>query len=198
MATKTRVKFETGKFKRELFKNLVEDQTTRLVKYAMEEIKNIGKQIETYNSRNHMDDTGNLLDSLCWGVSYNGKLVDYGFYRDKQASRESWLHAFSERAVAVNGRALAEEYIQKYGASYTNGWKIFWGILARYWGYWEKGFTMVGKNHRTKIEGVMILTQNYDKIKRDLKPARTRINIHIEKYASKSLRSAARRNFYTP
>lgn len=188
MATKTRVKFETGKFKRELFKNLVEDQTTRLVKYAMEEIKNIGNQIQTYNSRNHMDDTGNLLDSLCWGVSYNGKLVDYGFYRDKQASRESWLHAFSERAVAVNGRDLAEEYIQKYGASYTNGWKIFWGILAPYWGYWEKGFTMKKRGTPVGFYKFAVMTQRYDAIKRVLTPPMTkRLHIGVNKYNSATL-----------
>lgn len=190
MATKTLVKFETGKFKRELFKNLVEDQTHRLVNYAMEEIKNIGNQIQTYNSRNHMDDTGNLLDSLCWGVSYNGKLVDYGFYRDKQASRESWLHAFSERAVAVNGRDLAEEYIKKYGASYTNGWKIFWGILAPYWGYWEKGFTMKVRGKQVG-EGKLyfpVMTQRYDAIKRVLTPPMTkRLHIGVNKYDSATL-----------
>lgn len=190
MATKTRVKFETGKFKRELFKNLVEDQTTRLVKYAMEEIKNIGNQIQTYNSRNHMDDTGNLLDSLCWGVSYNGKLVDYGFYRDKQASRESWLHAFSERAVAVNGRDLAEEYIQKYGAAYTNGWKIFWGVLAPYWGYWEKGFKMKVRGKQVKDEKLYfpVMTQRYDAIKKVLTPpVIKRLHIGVNHYQPDTL-----------
>ena len=43
-----------------------------------------------------------------------------------------------------------------------------------------------------------LLAKHYDKIKKDLKPAKMRFNVHVEKYASKSLASSAKKNLKNP
>ena len=175
-----------------MMKNVVAEQNRRLVEYAKEKILAIGNQIQTYHSRNHMDRTGNLLDSLLWGVSYEGKLVEGGFYRDAQARGESYLHEwFSgdvKYLIPVNGRQLAQTYMQKYGNNGAKGWRVFFAILAPYWGYWEKGFTMKsgGGDSRiprsTRFMQFSVMTQFYDEIKKDLKPARVRFRVSVAKY----------------
>ena len=175
-----------------MMKNVVAEQNRRLVEYAKENILAIGNQIQTYHSRNHMDRTGNLLDSLLWGVSYEGKLVEGGFYRDAQARGESYLHEwFSgdvKYLIPVKGRQLAQTYMQKYGNNGAKGWRVFFAILAPYWGYWEKGFTMKsgggdsGMPRSTRFMQFAVMTQFYDEIKKDLKPARVRFRVSVAKY----------------
>lgn len=162
---------------------VVDEQTQRLIDYAKKEVVAIGNLMESYYGPNHLDRTGNLIDSLCWGVSYGGKLQDSGFYRAKKAVKESQLHAWSERWVPVNGRALAEKYLQTFGNNGARGWKVFWAILAPYWGYWEKGFTI--KHHGVPKAHLQwaVMTVHYDKIKQDLKaPMRKRIRISVNLY----------------
>lgn len=182
-----------------MMKNVVAEQNRRLVEYAKEKILAIGNQIQTYHSRNHMDRTGNLLNSLCWGVSYNGKLVEGGFFRDAVLNNkgiaktsESFLHEwFSgdvKYLIPVNGRQLAQTYMQKYGNNGAKGWRVFFAILAPYWGYWEKGFTMKsgggdsGIPRSTRFMQFSVMTQFYDEIKKDLKPARVRFRVSVAKY----------------
>ena len=182
-----------------MMKNVVAEQNRRLVEYAKEKILAIGNQIQTYHSRNHMDRTGNLLNSLCWGVSYNGKLVEGGFFRDAVLNNkgiaktsESFLHEwFSgdvKYLIPVNGRQLAQTYMQKYGNNGAKGWRVFFAILAPYWGYWEKGFTMKsgggdsGIPRSTRFMQFAVMTQFYDEIKKDLKPARVRFRVSVAKY----------------
>lgn len=182
-----------------MMKNVVAEQNRRLVEYAKEKISAIGNQIQTYHSRNHMDRTGNLLNSLCWGVSYNGKLVEGGFFRDAVLNNkgiaktsESFLHEwFSgdvKYLIPVNGRQLAQTYMQKYGNNGAKGWRVFFAILAPYWGYWEKGFTMKsgggdsGIPRSTRFMQFSVMTQFYDEIKKDLKPARVRFRVSVAKY----------------
>lgn len=182
-----------------MMKNVVAEQNRRLVEYAKEKILAIGNQIQTYHSRNHMDRTGHLLNSLCWGVSYNGKLVEGGFFRDAVLNNkgiaktsESFLHEwFSgdvKYLIPVNGRQLAQTYMQKYGNNGAKGWRVFFAILAPYWGYWEKGFTMKsgGGDSRiprsTRFMQFSVMTQFYDEIKKDLKPARVRFRVSVAKY----------------
>lgn len=66
--------FSPARIKKEAEEYLVSVQTEKLIEYAKEEIVKLGDKIQTYNSRNHMDRTGNLLNSLCWGVAYKGEL----------------------------------------------------------------------------------------------------------------------------
>lgn len=175
-----------------MMKNVVAEQNRRLIEYAKEKILAIGNQIQTYHSRKHMGSTGNLLDSLLWGVSYEGKLVEGGFYRDAQARGESYLHKWFSGDVKyhipVNGRQLAQTYMQKYGNNGAKGWRVFFAILAPYWGYWEKGFIMKsgggdsGIPRSTRFMQFAVMTQFYDEVKQDLKPARVRFRVSVAKY----------------
>lgn len=193
---------------------VVEEQTNRLIEYAKDQMQKIGEMIQSYPKAHHMDDTGNLLDSLCWGVSYDGKLVEGGFFREPQASYPSYLHGRSyvqfknkdkrslfygqwdemDAGEPVYGHQIASNYINKYGGKCPSGqWKVFVAILAPYWGYWEKGFNMKGK-HGSTFQRFIVMSQFYDRIKQDLKPARVRFRVSVAKYASKSLYAQARKN----
>ena len=177
-------------------KNLIEEQNRRLIAYAENKIVEIGDKIKSYNSKHNMDRTGNLLNSLCWGVSYQGKLIGSGFYRDA-TTRGAWigdgyystsfLHEFFGSQVftmyPVNGRQLAEEYIQRNGNTGSRGWKVFFAILAPYWGYWEKGFTLTSFGKERRRRQFAVMAQVYDQVRRDLKPAKKYyFNVSVPKY----------------
>lgn len=208
------VGFNGAKLVDSMMKDIIKQQRALFVDYAEKTIKEIGDTIKAYHSRNNMDRTGNLLDSLCWGVSYQGKLMDSGFYRPAQASMESGLHEWSTASfrdkygtyaekinadTPVNGHQLAEEYIARAGNLSSKGWKVFFAILAPYWGYWEKGFTLrtgFGAKRNERFLQFAVMTQFHDKVKADLKPARIRFNVSVAKYASKSLFSQAKKTWY--
>lgn len=190
--------WDANNMKEQLFAILSAEQNKRLIDYAKGKIVEIGQAIEQYHSAHHMGRTGNLLNSLCWGVSYNGSLIEGGFYRDAvlhnngiDGSSTSYLHEWfggdEKYLEPVDGRQLAEGYLQTYGNNGAKGWRVFFAILAPYWGYWEKGFTMnskfgAGKSGISGFYQFAVLTYFYDSIKKDLKPARTRLRVSVRKY----------------
>ena len=213
MATRTRVKFNAQKWAQEVFKNASEEQTRRLIEYAKQEIVKIGNMILTYHSRNHMDRTGNLLNSLCWGVMYKGTMKGHGFLRDEvlrprgvEGSSDSYLHEFFERTEVVEGRKLAEQYIASYRGT-SDGWRVFFAILAPYWGYWESGFrlksgggsTYKGTSRENRIPKSMgfrqfaVMSQFFDEIRMDLKPAKVSLTVYVPKYSYKNTRYMGKR-----
>ena len=179
--------------------NAVAYNNSRLVEYAKETILKIGNKINTYHSKHNMDRTGNLLNSLCWGVSYKGKLVDGGFFRDavhnsKGISRtsESFLHEWfsgdEKYLIPVDGRKLAEEYLRKVGNTGSTGWKVFFAILAPYWGYWEEGFNMKVRGKSMGFFQFAVMAETYDQVRRDLKPARKYyFNVSVPQYSHQKL-----------
>lgn len=181
-------------------KELFDEQTNRLVQYAMSEIIKIGDKITTYHSANHMDRTGNLLNSLCWGVSFEGTLKQFGFYRkpilrDKGISKTStsylheWFSGDEKYLYPVDGRKIATRYLESYGNNGAKGWKVFFAILAPYWGYWEKGFKMKsGFGHKENYMRFAVMTQEYDQVKNDLRPARVRFRVSVNKYQHEILK----------
>ena len=205
-----------------MMKIIVEEQNRRLIDYAAGEnglVYQIGDRIKQYHSRHNMDRTGNLLDSLLWGVSYQGKLVKGGFYRETPAAIEdSGLHEWSKVSfrdketggwiedvsaeTPVNGRQLADAYLTKYGNNGARGWRVFFAILAPYWGYWEEGFTFKGGGGNSPLPShqkflkFAVMTEFHDVAKNDLKPMRVRIRTHVEKYTSLKLYKRAKKDFY--
>lgn len=176
---KSQVKFNSKALEKAITDRLIPVQTAQLVAYAKDTIQKIGNAIQAYHSRNHMDRTGNLLNSLCWGVSYRGELAEAGYYREASSLRQSYLHEWSKEysnAFPVEGHAAAANYIQKYGATYTDGWRVFFAILAPYWGYWEEGFTFRSKR-RTGFMQFAVMTQFYDTVTKELKPAKVYFRI---------------------
>ena len=137
-----------------------------------------------------MDRTGNLLDSLCWGVMYEGRLKAYGFYRQQQrAEKESHLHEFWPDwswIFPVYGRGEAELFLKN--VKFRNSgmkWSVFFAILAPYWGYWESGFTL--KRGRTKRHlQFRVMVKMYDEMSANLRPAKPHIEVHVEKYQHKA------------
>lgn len=215
MANNTRV---TGmnaylnKWAKDLTKELVDEQTKRFVEYAKAKIVEIGDYISNNaESENQMDRTGHLLNSLCWGVSYDGKLLKSGFYRKETLHKgrakgwttdgkpimtsESNLHEWSPTIsdmFPVNGRQLAKEYLDSYGNNGSRGWRVFFAILAPYWGYWEKGFRFHARGGKGFMQ-FAVMTHFYDEVRRDLKPARTRFRSSVPKYNISKLEQRAMR-----
>lgn len=203
--------FSPARIKKEAANYLIPIQTERLIEYAKAEIVKLGNKIQEYNSRNHMDRTGNLLNSLCWGVYYQGKMKGSGFFRkettqDKgiEGTSQSYLHEFFERTDTVNGRQMAQEFIDSY-KGFSEGWTIFFAILAPYWGYWEGGFTMKtglkqdddGNWHFTKklFMHHQAMTYVYDDVRMDLKPKTKHLDVYIPKYSYKNPRYKNKRGY---
>lgn len=161
----------------------VAEQNRRLVEYAKEKILQIGNMIRTYNSRHHMDRTGNLLDSLCWGLSYRGKLIESGFYREQRATELSYLHEwFYDNAEPVGGHVLASNFIKQMANLGYSGWRLFFAVLAPYWGYWEEGFSFKG----TKFLRFAVMTEFHDVIKGELSPAKVSFRTKAPEYSAES------------
>ena len=185
--------------KKQMMENVVAYNNARLVDYAKETIAKIGNKIKSYHSKNNMDRTGNLLNSLCWGVSYKGNLVEGGFFRDAvlndkgiAKTSESFLHEWfsgdEKYLIPVNGRQLAEEYLQKVGNTGSSGWKVFFAILAPYWGYWEEGFNMKAKGKSIGFFKFSVMAETYDQVRKDLKPARKYyFNVSVPQYSHQKL-----------
>ena len=203
--------FNPAKIKKEAEAYAIPLQTEKLIEYAKEEIMKLGKKIQEYHSQNHMDRTGNLLNSLCWGVCCQGKMKGSGFFReetlqDKGMDRNtsSFLHEFFDNAEEFKGRQMAEEFIENY-KGYTEGWTIFFAILAPYWGYWEGGFTMKtglkqdeqGHWHFTKrlFMHHQAMTYVYDDVRMDLKPKTKHISVYVPKYSDKNPKYKNRKGY---
>lgn len=168
----TRVRFSKSEFRKELMKRkrLVEkEQTARLIAYAQEEMQRMGNLISQIITNVDWN-TGNLLDSLCWGVWHNKKKCATGFYREMQAEYDSYLHELSQNKQPVNGRLLAEQFLQEYqdNLTVTDGWQIVWGVLAPYYVYWEEGhINVLFGGEFAKFDA---MSQRYDHIENVLKP----------------------------
>ena len=197
---KSTVKFNATALEKQLLEKLTKEQTRRLIAYAKEKIQEIGDKIQTWNSRNHMDRTGNLLNSLCWGVSYGGEMVETGFYRDATSIRESGLHEWSgQNDEPVDGRARAEAFLQRKSKDCPkNKWRVFFAILAPYWGYWETGFVFVHGEGRGNFRGATfmkfsVMSQVYDTVSKELKPAETTFRIYRAPNANNSQNTPSHR-----
>ena len=172
---KSQVIFPKKQIEKQMFAKMSALQTERLVDYAMQEIQQIGNDISVYPHANNLDRTGNLLDSLCWGVYYNGSHRRSGFYRNLSASEVSHLHEYSRpMGEAVSGHYMAQQFIRRYKPSNEKGWEVFFAVLAPYWGYWETGFsTRSGKELKWQV-----MTRHFDVVSRDLKPSNVTFNIY--------------------
>lgn len=133
MATKTRVKFNKKALARQMYNNIADKQTERLIAFAESEI------IRLVETRAFTNQTINLQDSYVWAVYYKGKKAKHGFYGNKMAKGKSILHEYSPSiSVDVNGRALARKFVdQLYKPDETQGWEIVFAACAPYGAYLE-------------------------------------------------------------
>lgn len=177
-------------FQKKVFDSYVATQTKLLIDYAVKTTQEIGNAIKEYNGgikskRKPFDRTGNLLDSLCWCLTYRGKIIESGYYQNR-ASELSYLHEFSPEfeAFPVGGHTLAEKYVQQYGKVQSDGWRIFFTIRAPYWGYWEQGFNMKVQGKSYGIRQFSVMTQFFDKVTKDLSPAKVSFRNKVPEYTS--------------
>ncbi len=160
---------------REWFNKAALVQTDRLISYAKDEIFRIGEDISVAPTRNGLDRTGNLLDSLCWAVYYKGALKGHGYYRSPEAIEDSNLHEYTKpMGMSVNGRFMASQFVAEHKASRT-GWELFFAIAAPYWGYWEKGF----EHPSGRQFQWFVMTSHYDHVKQDLAPMNVKFKVWI-------------------
>ena len=155
-----------------------EEQTSRLVSYAKSQVELMGAEIQQIISSQD-GNTGNLLDSLCWGVWHNKRQVGSGYYQDVQAIEDSYLHEFSPSIrESVNGRFLAQQFLAQYGANIhvNKGWQVVWGVLAPYYAYWETGHT--NRLFGGQFIKFTAMSQRYDHIKNELGP-RCRVDFNV-------------------
>lgn len=155
--TKTKVKIDTKGIGERIYINLFEEQKKRLIEYAEETINEMGR---THTFRNR---TINLEDSLVWGVFFKGEMIAHGFYGEKKAQKPARYHK-----QYVNGRELAEAFINSYKSQSTGGyyyWEVVWGAIAPYSVYLDPF-----SNRNTRSNHFYVISQCYDEIKADLRP----------------------------
>ncbi len=175
------MRFSKDKFRKELLKRKEAyevEQTARLVSYAQEQVALMGAEIEQIITSQD-GNTGNLLDSLCWGVWHNKKRKGIGYYREMSAIEDSYLHEFSPAIrETVNGHFLAQQFLAQYQDQIviTNGWQVVWGVLAPYYAYWEAGH--INRLFGGQFVQFTAMSQRYDHIKNEL-GAKCRVNFNV-------------------
>ena len=198
----------TNNTREELTSYWIRIQTNKLAEYAKEEIEILGSRISAYNGAHHMDRTGNLLNSLCWIVTYNGKIQRSGYYREEMyhssglfRTSSSYLHEFFYNDMEeVNGRAMAQNFTKSYKGR-NKGWSVVFAILAPYWGYWESGFVMKsgGGNSpipkSTRFMQFQVMTHIFDDVRMALKPAETHLTVYVPKYSWKNPKYKKKRGY---
>lgn len=126
------VKFDLSGLKEireQLFANAVEDQTKRLLEYAPLILK------KAYNEKTFKNDKWNLADSYVWVVYYDGDVMGSGYlWNSKVATSESVFHK-----KKIDGRKLADKFVNNYYSDVSNGWEVVWAATAPYSTYLENG-----------------------------------------------------------
>lgn len=157
MATKCSYTLNTKQLEKAMLKRAMAIQTERFIAYAKEEI------IRLAESHGFKNQTFNLQDSYVWCVYHNGKRVPhgFGFYGNKLARKPSILHEYSPKDMQkeVNGRALAQAFVQTYKPQEQNGWEIVFAACAPYGAYLE-----------LRKATFTVMSQRYDEIKDKLEP----------------------------
>ena len=176
----SKVIFPKKKVAKKIFDTISKEQTSLLITYAESQIQKIGQRMQAW------EDKGNLLDSLCWGLFYNGNLRRLGYYREGGAYDTSYLHALSKSIrTPVNGHESAQFFLSEYNPKVQKGWEVVWAVAAPYWGYWEKG-------HRNVMLGdsfvkFSIMSQRWDVIRKQLKPAKVSFHTYVPRYAKQKV-----------
>lgn len=206
----------TRALKKELTEYWIKEQTRLLIEYAEKEIVKLGNRMSSYSSANGLDRTGNLLNSLCWGVTFNGETKGSGFFRPAvlhsrgiDGGSTSYLHEFFPNDMeAVNGRQMAEDFIKSYSGQSVK-WEVYFAVLAPYWGYWEGGFRMKsgggtvysGTKQQRDIPvsyrhmQFQVMSHVFDDVRMDLKPAKTHLSVYRPKYSYRNPRYKNKRGY---
>ena len=185
--------FNAAKMAEQMMANAVTEQTRRLVEYAESEIKVLGDKINSYAGANHMDRTGNLLNSLCWVVTYGTSQKISGFYRTPKTGFK--INRWGEERGMGNRDSYSSflhEWSDPTGEEVVGVQRAMDFIESPYWGYWESGFTLrsgggeSGIPRRTRFMQFQVMTHIFDDVRTALKPAETHLSVYVDKYSYKS------------
>ena len=128
----------------------IDIQTQMIINYAPQAL------LKAYQGRTFKNRTMNLADSYVWVVYYKGVPKKSGYlWGVRMAKTDSVFHH-----TKVNGRKLAETFINKYVPINSNGWELVFAATAPYSTYLENG---------TKRGRFFVLTSIYDEITADFK-----------------------------
>lgn len=137
--------------RRKIFNRMAELQTERLCEYAPEALS------KAYEQRSFQNDTMNLADSYVWAVYYKGVLKKSGYLWDSvTATTPSKYHGED-----VNGRQLADEFVEKYTPQSDATWEMVIAATTPYAPVLEKGNTGNPKQR------FMVISTVYDDIVED-------------------------------
>lgn len=156
MAKKARYTFAKKTFYDNIMKNVVREQTARLIAYAKEELYEMIVS-KTFKSR-----TFNLADSYVYAVYYDGKEQAHGYVGAKMANKQAIYRdkRNPSKEILVDGRKEATEFLTKFKSALptTNGWVVVWAACAPYAKYLDPA---VGS---TKTNRFFVISQRYDHI----------------------------------
>ena len=139
-----------NRFAKEYKQKAIDVQTNMILDYAPKELK------KAYEGRTFRNDTMNLADSYVWVVYYNGIVKGSGYlWAGRTAQTDSKFHG-----TKINGRRLAQEFINRYVPNGTNCWEMVFAATAPYSTYLESG-----ANGRK----FYVLTSIFDEINTDFK-----------------------------
>lgn len=161
--TKTRVRFAKETLKKAMLKNVIAEQTRRLIEYA---------QVELYEmivTRQFKSRTFNLADSYVWAVYFDGKQQGHGYIGSKMASELSYLHEWSRdpsKRIPVDGRKEATAFLTAFQGHLPtkSGWVVVWAACAPYARYLDPAAG------NTKTNRFFVISQRYDHIKNTFSP----------------------------
>lgn len=166
MATRTRVKFDKERLRKMIMKNVVDEQTRRLLAYAREEL------YEMIATRDFMSRTFNLADSYVWAVYYDGAEKGHGYIGAKMANEKSLLHEWSKdpsKRIPVDGRKEAAAFLRSFKGQLSGetGWVVVWAACAPYARYLDPAAG------GSKTNRFFVVSQRYDHINNVFSPKGT-------------------------
>ena len=140
----------------------VRQQTAKLCVYASEMIKKINAFREAGLATPSGDWTGNLGDSLCWIVYYNGKIEKSGYARKDPIAQSP--QSDSDVNGDIWGRKLADDFIRSHNPSATKGWEVVWAATVNYASKLEQGISDIHEGLKLRI-----ISQVFDQVVDDFK-----------------------------
>ena len=151
-----------NRFAKEYKQRAIDVQTNMLLEYAPTKLK------QAYQNSTFKNRTYNLADSYIWVVYYNGEVKGSGYlWTGSKAVINSTYGTQS-----VNGRRLADEFIDLYSSSDINGWEMVLAATAPYASNLETG--------ESRTRQFYVISSVFDEVTSDFK-GKAKVNFIINR-----------------
>lgn len=151
-----------NRFAKEYKQKAINVQTNMLLEYAPVMLK------KAYQNSTFKNRTYNLADSYIWVVYYKGKVKGSGYlWGGKRAVVNSTYGTQS-----VDGRRLANDFIDLYNSVNTSGWEMILAATAPYASNLETG--------ESRTRQFYVISSIYDEVNSDFK-GKAKVNFIIYK-----------------